>query len=381
MTSQPNNGSENKSVTVVEDPNNPDMVIIRTRKRERKKAHSSKKRMNPKLRVAIIIVAVLVGILAAAGIALAIAVNVGNVNLHQVFGGTENMPENATVQNEGQTVDYKGHTYRYNDNVVSFLLIGHDDESSYATRPDASCADLDVLFTLDTSTNKMHAIVVPRNSWVPVDLYESGNYVATRDMQLTLAHVVELDTMDERAANTTKSVSRVFYNLPITHYIDIDQKVVVEASRAVGGVQVEALESIPGEGYTAGDTVLLEGKSALKYVQWRDLDAFESALMRQERQIQFAKAFASKASSLGVQGLLDLYNSVSSEITTNLGIPEITYLASCFIMGGNADLDITALTGTSEVYVETNGVEYERIFLDADSVMESTLAAFYTQID
>ena len=381
MTSQPGKGSERERVTVIEDPNDPDMVIIRTRKRKRTKKRSSKKRMNPKLRVAIIVVAVVAGLIAATAIALAIAVNVGNVNLHKVFGGTENMPEEVVSQDEGQTVEYKGHTYRYNENVVSFLLIGHDDESSYSIRPDASCADLNVLFAIDTSTKKVHAVIVPRNAWVPVDLYEDGAYVATRDLQLTLAHAVQLRTIDECAANTVKSVSRVFYSLPISYYIDIDQKVVLEASTAVGGVQVEALDSIPGESYEAGDTVLLEGKSALKYVQYRDTDAFESAIDRQERQLQFVKAFASKASTLGATGLLNLYNAMSADITTNLGIPEITYLISYFLAGENADLDIVTLTGVTELYTESDGIEYERYFLDAESVMESTLAAFYTQVN
>lgn len=374
-------------VTVIPDPDDPDMVIIRTRKRQRTgRKHARKSRLNPKARVALIVVAVIVGLLAAAGIALAIAVHVGNVNLHQVvpsaFGDTETLPSQTSVQNEGQIVEYKGHTYKYNENVVSFLLIGHDDESSFATRPDASCADIDALFTLDTSTNKVKVIVVPRNSWVPVDLYDSnGNYVVTRNLQLTLSHAVLLPTIAQCAANTTKSVSRVFYNLPITYYVDIDQDVVKDATRAVGGVQVEALETIPGAGYEAGETVLLEGDSAMKYVQYRNIDVFESALDRQARQVQFVKAFANKLSNLNPQGIINLYNSVSSGVTTNLGAPEIAYLASCFVAGDNSQLEVSSLTGRTEVAVESDGIEYERYYLDNESVMENTLAAFYTQVD
>ena len=375
----------NVKVTVVEDPNDPDMVIIRTRKRKkgsRRTTSGSKRKIDPKLRIAIIVIAVILGVFAAAGIALAIAVNVGNVNLHQVFGGLENTPENAVVEDRGQVVEYNGHTYKYNENIVSFLLIGHDDESSYATRPDASCADINALVTIDTSSNKTRVVVVPRNSWVPVDVYGAdGSYAATRDLQLTLSHAVMLPSIAECAANTTKSVARVFYNLPITYFIDIDQEVVKEASRAVGGVNVVALESIPSEGYAVGDSVLLEGESAYRYVQYRDVPVFESALDRQARQIQFVKAFASKVSGLGAQGIVNLYRAMSDDITTNLGLPEITYLASCFVTGENAELEISALTGTTEVYTEVDGIEYERYFLDENSVMENTLSSFYTQVD
>ncbi len=381
----PNAHNPNAHVTVSQDPNDPDRVIIRTRKRERKgrRSGSSKKRaLSGKARVLVIVLVAIVGVVAAAGIALAIAVHMGNINLHKMLGGLESTPASAEVRDGGQIVEYKGHTYRYNEDVVSFLLIGHDDESSFATRPDASCADIDVLMTLDTATKKMNAVVIPRNSWVPVDVYdENGAYVATRDLQLTLSHAVMLPTQAECAANTTKSVARIFYGIPISYYIDIDQKVVKAASSAVGGVQVTALEAIPGEGYAVGDQVLLEGDSAVRYVRYRNVDEFESALARQARQMQFITAFAQKAAQQDVPGLMNLYNSVSDDITTNLGIPEVTYLASCFLQGGNADLQVATLTGTTEVYTEVDGIEYERYLLDEESVMENTLKAFYKQVD
>ena len=372
-------------VTVTPDPNDPDMVVIRTRKRKRKKSSGKpKSRLSKPVRIALIVLAVIVGLVAAAGIALAIAVNIGNVNLHQVFPGLQNTPEAVAVQDEGQTLEYNGHTYRYNENVVSVLMIGRDDESTYQnnSRPDATCADANVLFTFDTVANKMHVIMIPRNSWVPVDLYDEGeNYVGTRDLQLTLSHAVLLDSIAECAANTTKSVSYLFYNLPITYYVDIDQQVVKQASSAVGGVRVEALDEIPTLSFKKGDTVLLEGEAAYKYVKYRNVDDFESALVRQERQNQFLKAFMAQLSQLDAGEIVNLYNSVSGDIVSNMGVPEVTYLAYCFVTGNNADVQISSLTGTTEVYVETDGIEYERYFLDEESVIQSTLEAFYTQVD
>jgi len=374
-----------ESVTVVQDPNDPDKVIIRTRKRERKKSTKKRKNgMNPKLRVFLIIVAVIVGLLAAVGIALAIAVNMGNVNLHKMLTGLDNTPQEATVKDQGQTVEYNGHTYKYNENVISFVAIGRDDESNYAnvTRKDATCADAIILFAIDTSTKKIRAIMVPRNSWVPVDLYESDqSYVGTRDLQITLSHAVLLDSIDKCAANTTKSVSYLFYNLPITYFIDVDFDVVKNASTAVGGVQLEALHAIPGASYAPGDTVILMGDEALRYVRYRDVDVFESAVDRQERQVQFVKAFAAKLSNLGAQDVLGLYNGVSENVVTNLGMSEIAYLAYCFSTGGSSGFELTTLTGTTEVVAEADGEEYERYYLDSASVMQNTLDAFYTRVD
>ena len=372
----------NEQVTVMQDPNDPDSVIIRTRKRERKK-HQKKKRMNPVLKVFLIVLAVIVGIAAAAGIAFAIAVHQGNVNLHQLFNAGDTTIEAAPAKtsDEGQIVEYKGHTYKYNENIVSMVLIGHDDESAYGY-VDKSLADTIILFTLDTSTNKVRATVVPRNSWVGVDLYDdNGNYATTDEMQITLSHGVNLPTTAQCAENTVKSVSRIFYNMPIVYYFDFGKEVVAKSTEAIGGVQVEALETIPGEPYVAGDDVLLEGDAAYRYVQYRDVDVDESALDRQQRQVQFMKAFAAKVANLGAQGLINVYTSVSGDIVTNLGPSEVAYLATCFATGDNAQLEISSLKGKTKVGREADGIEYERYYLDEDSVMENTLAAFYTQID
>ena len=374
-----------ETVTVIQDPDDPDSVIIRTRKRERKKSSKKHKNgMSTKMRVILIVLAVIVGLIVAVGIALAIAVNTGNMNLHQMLNGLDNTPENVTVKDKGQTVEYNGHTYKYNENVVSFVAIGRDDESNYSfvTRKDASCADAVVLFAIDTSTKKIRAILVPRNSWVPVDLYNADqSYVGTRDMQLAFSHAVLLDSLDKCAANTTKSVSYLFYNLPITYYVDVDFKAISQASTAVGGVQVEALHNIPGAPYSAGDTVILMGDEALRYVRYRNVDVFESILERQERQVQFVKAFTAKLSNLSASDVLGLYNSVSGDVVTNLGVSELAYLAYCFSTGGNSGFELTTLSGHSDIVLDDAGEEYEAYYLDSSSVMQNTLDAFYTRVD
>ena len=368
-------------VSVIQDPDDPNSVIIRTRKKKRKKSHK-KKKMKPGLKVLLIVVAVLVAAVAAVGIAFAIAINQGNLNVHRLFSGSEELSkvEGAKTDDGGQIVEYKGHTYKYNENIASIVLIGHDDESSMGYT-DRSLADTIVLFTIDTSTNKVRATVVPRNSWVTVDLYDdAGNRIGSNEMQITLSHGVKLPP-EGCAANTTSAVARVFFDMPIYYYFDFGREAVEKATKSVGGVQVKVLEAIPGEDFTVGEEVLLEGSSAFRYVQYREKDKDESALDRQDRQIQFIKAFAAKVASMGPQGVYNVYTSASDDIVSNLGASEVAYLASCFALGDNADLEIASLKGTTKVGREADGIEYERYYLDEDSVMENTLAAFYTQID
>lgn len=377
-------GTGHERVTVAPDPENSDNVVIRTRKRTRKKRSSGgKKGLSRGKKVALGIVTGIVVVVAAAVIALAVAVHQGNVDLHALFGGsdTEQMPEETVTTDDGETISYKGHTYRYNDNIVSILVIGHDDETEYTVRKDATCADADILLTIDTSTNKVRATVVPRNSWVAVDVYDDGVFTNTRKMQLTLSHAVDVKTAEDAAANTTKSVSRIFYSLPIEKYFDIDMQAFADLTTAVGGVQVKALQDIPGASYSKGDTVLLEGEEALRYAKYRDIYTPESALDRQERQMQLVRALAAKASKLSAAKLLKVINGVRDDTTTNLSASDLSYLVSCFLTGDNAELDMGTLKGKTKAVKESDGNTYERYYLNNASVMKNTLAAFYTQVD
>ena len=200
-------------------------------------------------------------------------------------------------------------------------------------------------------------------------------------MNLTLSYAVDVETEAQRAENTVKAVSRIFYGIPLKYYLAMDEMAVADASTAVGGVELEALETIPGASYVAGDTVLLMGEEAYRYVQYRDINVFESALSRQERQVQFVKAFMKKATSNGAKGLVDLYNGVADEVTTNLGASEVSYLASVFAKGHNGDLKIVQLEGTTKESADANGVVHEHYYLDADNVTKTMLDTFYTRID
>ena len=369
-------------VTVTPDPDDPDNVTIRTRKKHRHSGlgHSFRKLSRGK-RIAIIVVAVILVIVIAAAIAVAALTGIGNSNLHQDASELQNVPGNVAQSDQGDLLEYKGHHYKYNDNVVSCLFIGHDDESEYAQRANSNCADAIVLVTMDTQTKKAKAIMVPRNSYVPVDIYQNNQFVATKKMNLTLSYAVDVDSQSKCAENTAKAVSRIFYSLPVKYYVALDEKALSDAADAVGGVELTALQGIPGASYEKGDKVLLAGDAAYRYVQYRDTSVYESALDRQARQVQFVKAFAAKARKEGASGMVKIFNSVSDDTVTNLGASEVSYLASCFAGGQNAQLDIEQLKGKTTVSADANGVEHEHYHLNTDSVTKAMLDAFYTQVD
>ncbi|MDO4399824.1 MAG: LCP family protein [Coriobacteriia bacterium] len=370
------------NVTIIRDAENPDMVTIRTRKRKKRSKKKGLKKLTKGQRIAIIVAAVVLGLAAVAGIAAAVLVNSGNANLHLASAPLEDAPKDVKSADTGDTLEYKGHHYVYNDNIVSVLFVGHDDESNYVTVPEGtSCADAIVLVALDTQTKKAKAVMIPRDSYVYVDVYQGNTFTETQRMNLLLSYAVDVETENQRAENTVKAVSRIFYGVPLKYYLALDEAAVADASTAVGGVELEALDYIPGAAYGPGDTVLLMGEDAYRYVQYRDINVYESALGRQERQVQFVKAFLAKASANGAKGLVDLYNGVSDEVTTNLGASEVSYLASVFASGGNADLKVTQLKGETKEFADDNGVVHEHYYLDSDSITKTLVDTFYTKVD
>lgn len=371
------------NVTVIRDADNPDMVTIRTRKRKKGSKRKSGWRSLPKgARVAIVVVSILVALVAIVGIAGMALVNSGKQNLHLEAAPLEQAPMDIKSADTGDTLEYKGHHYEYNDNIVSVMFIGHDDESNYVDVPEGvNCADANVLVALDTETKKARAIMVPRDSYVYVDVYQNNAFTETKRMNLLLSYAVDVETEAQRAENTVKTVSRIFYGIPLKYYLAMDEYAVADASTAVGGVELEALDYIPGSYYAPGDTVLLMGEDAYRYVQYRDTNVFESALGRQQRQVQFVQAFMKKASSGGAKGLVDLYNSVSDEVVTNLGASEVSYLASVFASGKNADLEVVQLEGSTKEGADAYGTVHEHYYLDADSITQTLVDTFYTQID
>jgi anionic cell wall polymer biosynthesis LytR-Cps2A-Psr (LCP) family protein len=199
-------------------------------------------------------------------------------------------------------------------------------------------------------------------------------------MNLLLSYAVDVDTEAQRAENTSKSVSHILYGVPLKYYVAFDESALADASTAVGGVELEALESIPGAQYEKGDTVLLKGEDALNYVQYRDMGEDDSASDLQQRQVQYFQSFK-KAGSKDALGVFNLYNSLAGELTTNLGMAEVLYLASLHPGDKDEGLEVVQLKGKAKEFPDEDGDVHEHVLLNKDDVTEAMLDTFYTQVD
>ncbi|WP_165061544.1 LCP family protein [Adlercreutzia sp. ZJ154] len=335
------------------------------------------KKKRSKKRIAAVIAACFCGILLCGVGAVALALNMGKSNL--VEQGNIDVNENAVSYDNGQTVEYNGVTYKRKNDMTSILLLGHDGRDGKNLNGQT---DLIMVLAIDTNSGKMDIISVPRDTMVDIqrNYNKSDEYADTVRMQIATAFAYGSD-FEHSAENVCNTVSSLIYNIPMSYYYVLNVNGVAPLTDAVGGVEVQALMDVPPAGIKEGQTYNLTGKKAYYYVQYRNTGISNSAVGRLDRQKQFLNAYAKKAfdqakGNVGV--LVDVFNTVSEYSTTNIGIPEFTYLASTFLNHGIDDFEITTLEGERS-YNSSTG--YEEVELNRDSVYQTVLDVYYEPLE
>jgi LCP family protein required for cell wall assembly len=356
-------------VAIPPEPDAHEDGLIRRKKRRKKKL---------KIRKSILIPFVIVAVLVLLGIGGAVAYYIGQKNLHTVSNALIESPDIAVSYAEGKKIQYNGHVYELNENMISILIIGYDSKNTTSANEASSQADALAVVAMDDKTGAVSVIAIPRDSMVDVDIYgDDDTYTGTRTMQLCLAFFYG-DGGVSSCQNVSKSVSRILYNIPVNYYFALDETGVGALADRLGGVSLTPLETIPGTSIVEGNPVILFGDEALRYVQYRNTSVLTSSLSRQARQSQFINAFASQTLSSAkgnVTKLISLYNTANEYSLTNLGASEFTFLATSLIRNGINDVDVTTLAGEM-----TMGDKYAEYNLDVDATYQTILDVYYTQV-
>jgi anionic cell wall polymer biosynthesis LytR-Cps2A-Psr (LCP) family protein len=345
-------------------------VLVRRRKR-----HHGHRNRRLKIAGALVLALALVG--AGGAFAIGKMVDSGKQNLTADAANISAAPA-AVTYNEGHTVEYNGHTYTLNDNIVSVCLIGYDQDTSDAAAQKTGQADMIMVCAFDTQTGKVTLITIPRNSMVDVGLYAGSAFIKDETMQACLAFSYGTDAATG-SQYTTNIAQRVLYNMPISYYYSLNIYGIGPLANAIGGVSVDALQTVPGTNIVAGQSCVLLGNNAYKYVQWRDTSDINSPLDRQARQVQFVKQYAHQVlagGSVSASTLLELFNTAADYSVTNLGMSEVSYLATCLAGAGVGDIEVVSLPGE----MQDNGDLGEYV-LDTAGVYQTVLDVYYTRDD
>ncbi len=281
-------------------------------------------------------------------------------------------------------VIYKGDKYKYNQDIMTFLFLGIDNDNPVSKAPDSmSGGQSDALFLLvmNPHTMVMDIIAIHRNTIAKVWIYDvQGNFDKAGYTQICLQHAYG-DGMKLSNDRTVSAVSNMLYDLPIHGCTSINMGAVPELNDAIGGVKLKSLETFNVGGYqfVEGESVTLKGDRAYAYIRYRDLYRKNTAAERLNRQKQYINVFVNKAIEEVKKDLgkvVDVYNVIKKYVVTDFSLDEMTYLASeaiSYKFGG-----IYSFEG--EV-IEEEGFTYERYYLDEKAVAKLVIDKFYEKVE
>ena len=298
--------------------------------------------------------------------------------------------QDVEIKDEGRMVIYKGEKYIYNEDIITILFMGVDkslgSDEEGGTESDESVigtngqADTLVLGIIDKKNEKISFINVSRDTIADIDIFNVNNeFIGSEKKQICLQYAYGdgRETSCEYVANALK---RYLYGMPINAYVAIDYDAIAVLNDAVGGVEVNVLEDLSSGPYAElveGKNVTLFGDMAMYYCRTRDSYSVDANNYRMARQKQYLMAFMQKTlelvrADLGVS--LDLYNIAKPYMVTDIGISEVTYLATT-VTGYGIETDaIKSIPG--EIVLED---EHAAFYADEIALYELILNTFYNK--
>ena len=295
--------------------------------------------------------------------------------------------ENIVLEDEGETITYKGETYLYNENVTAVLCMGidrEDIEGNVSTIGQSGQADMLMLAILDTESGEVNLWNISRDSMTDVDIYNvDGDYIRTENLQACLAYAYG-DGQKTSCENTVRAVSRLLYGMPIQSYAAIDLDAIRPLNDAVGGVEVTIHEEdILPPRFKPGTTVLLQGDDVEAYVRSRRTEQPDEPIdtnnNRMARQRQYMMNFIQKALQMTKEDLttpVKLFNIAMEDdhMITNLNMQKVAYLTTVFSKVNFTEESFQTVPG--EVVA---GEEYAEYHVDDEALYQMILDTFYVK--
>lgn len=293
--------------------------------------------------------------------------------------------DNADSGDNGHTVVYKDHTYKYNENLVSIVFLGIDKSELRSELIGTSGqSDAIYIFTYDTETKKCKFVPISRETIAEIQLFStSGKALGFEKMQLCLAYAYG-NGKDTSCKNTLSALSKIFYNIPFDACISLNWDAIAPLNDAVNGITLQPLETIPAldcsNEIPKGEYITLMGNDAWAYVKYRDISKLTSNVNRLDRQKQYIKAYLSKLIPMAKSDfsvIRELYGIANTYMYTTLSGNQIIYMASDILPNvySSKDFDFVTIKGKTK-----QGETYAEFYPDETSLYEAILEVFYTKI-
>lgn len=289
----------------------------------------------------------------------------------------------ATVEAEdSNTVTWQGKTYKYNQNLSNYLLLGVDKRTPAETRvgkADAGQADALFLLSLNRKTKEMTLITIPRDTMTDVESFDlEGKSLGKSKDHISLSYGYG-DGGAESCKLTQEAVSNLFYGLPIQGYLAMNLDGIPELAKSVGGLTVtvpnNSLEYKYPE-FAEGAEVTLTEENTEVFLRSRDVDESQSAIYRMERQKAFLDAFSKKAKECYEQNAkfaANLFVAIKPYTVTNISEDRLMKLFQTADEGDG----YTEWTVPGE---GTQGLSYDEYHVDDDALYAKIMETFYQEV-
>ena len=317
-----------------------------------------------------------------AGVVVLAVAGLGYVGI-QKKKAAEAASAKATAEAEDSNiVTWQGKTYKYNQNLSNYLLLGVDKRTPAETRvgkADAGQADALFLLSLNRKTKEMTLITIPRDTMTDVESFDlEGKSLGKSKDHISLSYGYG-DGGAESCKLTQEAVSNLFYGLPIQGYLAMNLDGIPELAKSVGGLTVtvpnNSLEYKYPE-FAEGAEVTLTEENTEVFLRSRDVDESQSAIYRMERQKAFLDAFSKKAKECYEQNAkfaANLFVAIKPYTVTNISEDRLMKLFQ------------TADEGDG--YIEwtvpgegTQGLSYDEYQVDDDALYAKIMETFYQEI-
>lgn len=316
--------------------------------------------------------------LAASGIVIASGVMAFCVYISSMHSKNPAAVSNTSVNAKTGGIIWQGETYVYNDHLSNYLFMGIDTRETikdYESQMDAGQADAIYLVSLDRVEQTMNLLSIPRDTMTEIEIFNpSGKSMGMNTNHLNLQYAYG-DGKTKSCQLMKTAVSKLLGNLPIEGYYSLNMDGIPKLTDIVGGVEViipdQSLEQVNKE-FKMGSKVLLTKDNVEQFVRYRNVEESQSALVRQNRQQVFMRAYLQKVQELGSENsgiVKDTYSELQDYTVTN--------------MGSDVFLNMLEASQGKEIQTHTlpgeggQGTFYDEYHVDEDKMQELIMKLFY----
>ena len=234
-------------------------------------------------------------------------------------------------------IDKDGVAYKYRDDVISILVMGIDymsDERHWDSKMISNGGNADVigLVILNPKTFEFSILYIPRDTMADVIAMDAdGNYIDTVRTNISAAHSYG-DGKELSCELALDAVSQLLYGIQVKRYAALDYNALYTLNNIIGGLTITFTEDYTyiNTAYTKGKTVTMNSEQMCRFITYRNLNDVSGAYDRGARNMAVLKALFEQCKDSIVADptvALNMVRQLGSNLTTDLDLSEITFLA------------------------------------------------------